>query len=155
MHERYTGGVIPKLDEAIDIQLFNTLRSMIPHEQRPVDLTLHTDERGSLFEAVKADGGGQAFLSSTKPGITRGNHFHTRKVERFLVLKGTAEIRIRRVLTDNVHTFNVDGRTPQAIDIPTLHTHNITNTGNEELQTLFWSNELYDPADPDTYYETV
>ncbi|MCS7469423.1 NAD-dependent epimerase/dehydratase family protein [Stieleria sp. ICT_E10.1] len=151
----YTGGVFPNTTCPTDTQLFNTLRSMMTPEQRAIDLTLHSDQRGGLFEALRCDGGGQVFYSTTKPGITRGNHFHTRKVERFLVVSGDAEIRLRRVLTDEVLMYRVSGERPQAIDMPTLHTHNITNVGQTELKTLFWCNEHFNADDADTFFETV
>ena len=151
LSDRYLQGVIPDLRDPLDLQLFNTLRSYVSHERRPVDLTLHSDPRGSLFEAIRCDGPGQVFLSTTVPGITRGNHFHTRKVERFLVVQGEALIRIRRIGDDAVQTFAVNGHQPQAIDIPTFHTHNITNVGSETLLTLFWAGEHFDPADSDTF----
>jgi UDP-2-acetamido-2,6-beta-L-arabino-hexul-4-ose reductase len=87
--------------------------------------------------------------------VTRGDHFHLGKIERFVVLKGTAVIRLRRLLTDEVHCFEVSGEEPVAIDIPTLHTHNITNTGDDELVTVFWANDHFDPESPDTYPEPV
>jgi len=153
--ERYKSGTMPNLDDRFALQMFNTLRSYIPHDKRPIDLQLHSDPRGSLFEAIRSDGQGQTFLSTTKPDITRGNHFHLHKVERFLVVQGKAKIRLRKVFDDEVHTFDVDGEHPQAIDIPTLHTHNITNVGDEPLMTLFWSAELFNPATPDTYFLEV
>ncbi|MGB7327954.1 MAG: NAD-dependent epimerase/dehydratase family protein [Rubripirellula sp.] len=153
--QRYSSGTVPNLDSALHLQMFNTFRSYIPHERRPIDLELHSDPRGSLFEAIRSDGQGQTFLSTTKPGITRGNHFHLHKVERFLVVQGQAKIRLRKVFDDEVYTFEVDGSRPQAIDIPTLHTHNITNVGDEPLLTLFWSAELFNPNSPDTYFLDV
>ena len=155
MSQRYTEGVVPNLDDPFRLQLFNTYRSYIPFDKRAIDLTLHSDPRGWLFEAIKSDGQGQTFLSSTVPEITRGNHFHLQKVERFLVVQGKANIRLRKLFSDEVQTFEVSGERPQAIDIPTLHTHNITNTGSETLLTLFWSAELFDPQNPDTYYLEV
>lgn len=144
-------GVVPETNEAIDLKLFNTIRSYIPYEKRAIDLTLHSDERGNLFEAARADNQGQVFLSTSHPGITRGEHFHFRKVERFLVIQGQAKIRMRRVLKDEVITYEVSGDKPQAIDIPTLHTHNITNVGDTPLLTLFWAGEHFDPDNSDTY----
>ena len=155
LHERYRAGVVPHLDGALETQLFNTLRSYIPHREVPRPIERHTDDRGGLFEAIRSDTGGQVFLSTTRPGITRGNHFHTRKVERFLVTEGRAAIRLRRVGYDDVTTFEVSGDRPVAIDIPTMHTHNITNTGSSTLTTLFWANEHFDPADADTYFLNV
>ncbi|ERP91177.1 capsular polysaccharide biosynthesis protein CapF [Alcanivorax sp. P2S70] len=155
MHASYTGHVVPDLRDSFDLQLFNTLRSFLYPAHYPCDLTLHTDNRGSLFEAVKADNGGQAFLSTTKPGITRGNHFHFGKVERFLVIRGEAIIRLRRLFSDEVTEFRVSGDAPVYIDMPTLHTHSITNVGEGELMTLFWSHEIFDPEAPDTYFLPV
>ena len=92
---------------------------------------------------------------ATAPGITRGDHFHLDKVERFVVLHGTAVIRLRRLFTDDVHEWVVRGDEPVAIDMPPLHTHNITNTGDDELLTIFWANDHFDPAAPDTFVEPV
>ena len=155
MADRYREGTVPNLDDDFELQMFNTFRSYIPHEKRPQDLTVHSDDRGWLFEAIRSDGQGQTFLSTTKPGITRGNHFHLHKVERFLVVEGKAKIRLRKIGSDDVYTFEVNGENPQAIDIPTLHTHNISNAGDGPLLTLFWSAELFDPENPDTYYVEV
>ena len=147
--------LIPDLRESIDLALFNTLRASLYPGHYPVELMLHRDDRGSLFEAVKTWNGGQTFLSTTRPGITRGNHFHFRKVERFLVVRGEAVIRIRRLFDDTVREFPVSGERPAYVDIPTLHTHNITNTGGGELLTLFWANEIFDRRVPDTVGEDV
>ncbi len=155
MYESYRQDVIPDLRNRFELQLFNTLRSFMYPTFYPKGLKLHTDNRGSLFEAVKNRNGGQAFLSTTKPGITRGNHYHFHKVERFLVVKGQANICLRRLLDDHIETFEVSGDHPVYVDMPTLHTHNITNTGDEELMTLFWSHEIFDPDTPDTYFEPV
>jgi len=151
----YAAGVLPDLRDPFDRDLFNTYRSYLSADHFPLPLTLHSDARGWLFEAVKTHHGGQTFLSSTHPGITRGNHYHTRKVERFLVVSGEAEIRLRRVLQDEVQVYRVSGKHPAVVDIPTLHTHNLTNVGEGELMTLFWTHELYNPDAPDTFFEAV
>jgi UDP-2-acetamido-2,6-beta-L-arabino-hexul-4-ose reductase len=104
---------------------------------------------------VKTRHGGQAFLSTTHPGITRGRHYHRHKVERFLVVDGEAEIRIRRLFDEEVKVFRVSGVEPCYVDMPTFHTHEITNVGDRDLLTLFWSHEVFDPAHPDTYPEPV
>lgn len=155
MAELYKQGTIPNLDDSLNIKLFNTYRSYLYPKQYPVMLKLNADHRGSLFEAVKTEHGGQAFLSSTHPGITRGDHFHFNKVERFLVIEGQAIIRLRRLFDDRIVEFIVDGREPAFVDIPTLSTHNITNIGDGELLTFFWSHEIFDPVNPDTYREPV
>lgn len=153
--KQYKSGVLPDLEDSIVLQLFNTYRSYLYPSYYPRSLVLHADARGWLFESVKTRHGGQCFLSSTSPGITRGNHFHFSKVERFLVVSGKALIRVRKLLTDQVDEFHVSGDKPQFIDIPTLHTHSIENTGDTELLTLFWAHEIFDPESPDTYPEEV
>lgn len=118
-------------------------------------MKLNIDDRGSFVETAKLSSGGQISFSTTRPGITRGNHFHTRKAERFVVIKGKARIQLRRVGTDKVISFELDGSAPSYVDMPVWHTHNITNTGGEDLYTIFWINEQYDPNDPDTFFEKV
>ena len=113
------------------------------------------DDRGMLFEAVKGGGGGQSFVSTTKHGVTRGDHFHLEKVERFLVLQGEAIIRVRKVLSDSVWEYRVSGNNPTPVDMPTLHTHSIENIGEAPLTTLFWTHAVYDPSNPDTYADKV
>lgn len=155
MATSYAAQVVPDLRDPLDVRLFNTLRSYLYPDHYPVSLTLHTDNRGALFEAVKSENGGQIFLSTTRPGVTRGNHFHTRKIERFLVASGEAEIRLRRLFSDQVNVFRVTGARPCYVDMPTFHTHSITNVGTLDLVTLFWANEIFDPKDSDTYPESV
>jgi len=152
----YETGDVPSLTTDWEIDLFNTLRSARFPARYPISLTPRTDARGSLVEVVRAHGGqGQTFVSTTKPGITRGEHFHLRKVERFVVLGGGARISLRRLFDDAVISFDVSGDEPVAIDMPTMWVHNITNTGDGELTTLFWTHELFDPDAPDTYPEPV
>ena len=104
---------------------------------------------------VKQVDAGQVFFSTTRPGITRGNHYHTRKMEKFCVVRGEAVIRLRRIGTDKVIEYKVSGDKPASIEMPIFYTHNITNIGNADLLTLFWTNEFFDPDDPDTFYEEV
>lgn len=152
-HEYYERNIFPNLDDHLSVKLFNTYRSFRSPEACKVDE--HRDSRGELFEAVKGGGGGQTFLSWTKPGVTRGEHYHRYKVERFMVLKGHAEIKIRRMFTDSVQTFSVSGESPSFIDMPTMSTHNITNMGDDDLLTLFWAHEIFDSEHPDTYQAYV
>lgn len=152
----YENGAIPDLSDPFERNLFNTFACYIDHSiYFPFKLKLNTDERGSFVETVKLHTGGQVSFSTTKPGVTRGNHFHTRKAERFVVIKGKATIRLRRIGTDKVLSFELDGRIPSYVDMPVWYTHNITNVGDEDLYTIFWINEFFDPADPDTYFEKV
>lgn len=152
----YRSGEIPPLLDRFDVSLFNTYRSHCFPEHYPIGLPRRADIRGELVEAVKVHGGGgQTFCSSTLPGVTRGEHFHLAKVERFVVLKGEAEIALRRVLHDEVVRFRVSGTDPVVVDMPTMWAHNITNVGDTELFTLFWANDLFDADRPDTYPERV
>jgi len=153
--EYYEKGKIPDLNSALKLALFNTFRCYMPEEKFPFPLKLNSDYRGIFVEVIRATVPGQSSYSTTGPGITRGNHFHTRKVERFAVIRGKARIRLRRVGTTEIIGYDLNGDVPSFVDMPVWHTHNITNTGEGELLTLFWINEPYDPSDPDTYFEPV
>jgi len=149
-------GIVPDLSDPFERNLFNTFVCYIDHSKFfPFKLRLNTDERGSFVETVKLNSGGQISFSTTKPGITRGNHFHTRKAERFAVIKGKARIQLRRIGTDRIINFELDGTEPAFVDMPVWHTHNITNIGSEDLYTIFWISEFFDAGDPDTFFETV
>lgn len=149
-------GTIPSLGTPFERDLFNTFLGYIDHSSFfPFKLKLNSDERGAFVEIIKLNSGGQVSYSTTKFGITRGNHFHIRKTERFAVLKGKARIELRRVGTSEILSFDLDGSRPSFVDMPVWYTHNITNTGLEDLYTMFWISEHYDPNNPDTFPETV
>lgn len=148
-------NIIPPLLNRFEVCLFNTFRSFIGLDHFPVRLGTKHDNRGYLFEIVKENTGGQIFFSETIPGITRGNHYHTNKIERFCVLKGRAVIRLRKIGSDIIHEYKVSGDKPSIIDIPVYYTHNITNVGEGELLTLFWTNDIFDPDNSDTFHEKV
>lgn len=149
-------GIIPNLDNEFEKNLFNTFLCYIDHKTFfPFNVSKHSDERGSFVELIKLNSGGQVSFSTTKPGITRGNHFHTRKAERFAVIKGKAKIELRKIGTEKILSFELDGEDPSFVDMPIWYTHNITNIGNEELYTIFWINEYYNEYDTDTYFEKV
>ncbi|MDA8946776.1 NAD-dependent epimerase/dehydratase family protein [Luminiphilus sp.] len=153
-HADYQANTYPELKDPFTVELFNSYRAALYPDGFPRPLKLNIDARGTLFEAVRG-GGGQTFLSKTKPGVTRGDHFHINKVERFLVVQGEALIRIRKVLSDEVWEYRVSGAAPAPVDMPTLHTHSIENVGDTELLTLFWTHDLFDPANPDTFADKV
>ena len=156
MHAGYAStGEIPDLSAPLDLALLNTLRARMFPQAYPMAITAHQDSRGRLVELVRSNGGGQSFLSTTRPGVTRGEHFHLEKVERFVVVSGTARIALRRMLTDEIIVFEVDGSQPMIVDMPTLWAHNITNIGSDTLVTAFWSSSLFDPSAPDTFPEVV
>ncbi len=148
-------GVFPDLSIAFVKDLFNTYRTYIDEDHYPFYYTKNTDERGSFVEIARTSSSGQFSYSTTVSGVTRGNHYHTRKVERFAVIKGEARIQLRKIGTEEVINYDLSGENPSFVDMPIWTTHNIINTGNEELITLFWINEPYNQEDPDTYFETV
>ena len=149
-------SIIPLLVDDFELKLFNTFRSYIDLEKHnPVKLNNNIDKRGNFVELVKLNVGGQVSFSTTMPNITRGNHFHTRKIERFIVIKGNAQIQLRRIGSNHVMNFDLDGESPSFVDMPIWYTHNIKNTGSEPLYTIFWINEFYDPDNADTYFEIV
>ena len=132
-------GEIPELKTPFDYNLFNTFRCYIDLENHyPVKFTQHKDNRGAFVELIRLGIGGQCSFSTTVSGITRGNHFHTRKID-----------------SDQVYDFYLDGTEPSYVDMPIWYTHNIKNIGNEELYTMFWINEPYNVDNPDTYFEEV
>lgn len=154
--ELYVHGEIPNIADDFDRDLFNTYRSYTFPKQSPINLARHADARGSFFEIIRSHGGpGQSSFSTTEPGITRGDHFHRRKIERFTVLQGRARISLRRLYSDEIVSFELSGDVPGAVDMPTMWSHNITNIGNELLFTSFWTNDLFDPNNPDTIAEEV
>lgn len=155
--ELYFGnGEIPVLENTFDLNLFNTFRCYFDIKNHyPVKFTQHTDPRGAFVEVIRLGIGGQCSFSTTVPGITRGNHFHTRKIERFAVIKGKALIQLRKIDTDEVLDFYLDGTEPAYVDMPIWYTHNIKNIGEEELYTIFWINEPFNPEDADTYFLEV
>lgn len=155
-HEYFVQGFIPKVSDRNIVNLFNTFRSYIDHSSYfPRALTKHKDNRGSFVETIRLSNGGQVSFSTTVPGVTRGDHYHTRKIERFTVIRGKALIQLRKIGTDDVLNFELDGETPGYVDMPIWYTHNITNIGDKDLYTQFWINEWYNPDDADTYFEKV
>jgi UDP-2-acetamido-2,6-beta-L-arabino-hexul-4-ose reductase len=135
--------------------LYATYLSYVPEAARRNQLDIKADARGSLAEFIKQDHFGQIFVSRTKPGVTRGNHYHHTKSEKFFVVEGEGLIRMRAVEGGPVQEYAVKGSEYQVIDIPPGFTHSITNVGPGEMVTLFWANQVFDPNRPDTYYLPV
>lgn len=152
----FDGAEVPVLKDKFELDLFNTYCTYMDHKTiYPRYFQLNTDPRGTFVEIIRMGIGGQCSFSTTVSGITRGNHYHTRKIERFAVIKGKALIQLRKIGTDEVLDFYLDGDRPSYVDMPIWYTHNIKNIGGEELITMFWINEPYDPTDPDTYFVEV
>jgi UDP-2-acetamido-2,6-beta-L-arabino-hexul-4-ose reductase len=146
---------LPNVGDGLEKALYSTWLTYLPTDDFSYDLELKTDPRGSLFELFKTKTSGQVFLSTTLPGITRGNHFHHSKTEKFVVIQGSGRIQFRSSLGEDVIEYDVNGARPKVVDIPPGYTHNITNTGEDTMITLFWANEVFDPNNPDTIFEKV
>jgi UDP-2-acetamido-2,6-beta-L-arabino-hexul-4-ose reductase len=147
--------LVPDTADPFIRRLLGTYTSYIPAEQLSYGLHVRTDNRGSLAELLKAPSFGQIFVSRTLPGITRGNHYHDLKIEKFCVLEGHAIIRFRSVLGGEVTEHRVSGAEYRVVDIPPGMAHSIENVGQEEMIVLFWACEVFDPARPDTYAAEV
>jgi len=149
-------GNIPDLNNPFKINLFNTFHSYIePKNFFPRKHSLIKDDRGAFSEILKSSSKGQVSFSITKPGHIRGNHFHTRKIERFSVIEGEAEINIKKIGSNKRCSFNLSGKRPCYVDMQVWYTHNIKNIGDTNLITLFWINEFYNENDSDTFFEKV
>ncbi|MCK4527535.1 NAD-dependent epimerase/dehydratase family protein [candidate division WOR-3 bacterium] len=155
---------LPDFSDAFERALYGTYLSYLNNQEFEYGLDIKTDQRGSLAEFLKSPSMGQIFVSHTKPGVTRGDHFHHTKTEKFLVLQGTAVIRFRSIQPEvrgqksegaEVIEYQVWGREFRVVDIPPGYTHSIENVGQDELVTLFWASEMFDPEKPDTYFEKV
>ena len=147
--------LVPNLDDPFTHRLFGTYTSYLPPESLGYGLEQRTDPRGTLAELLRSPHFGQMFVSRTHPGITRGNHFHDLKVEKFCVLEGDAVIRFRPVLGDEITEHRVSGTDFKVVDIPPGMTHSIENVGRSEMIVLFWASEIFDQQRPDTYFLEV
>lgn len=147
--------LVPDFGNAFTHKLYGTFLSYLEIDDFAYDLTKRSDPRGSLAEFVKSPPFGQIFVSRTYPGVTRGNHFHHLKTEKFLVLEGQAIIRFRHIEHEQIIEYPVRGEDFRVVDIPPGYTHSIENVGDGELVTLFWASEIFDPERTDTVWEEV
>lgn len=149
-------GEMPSLRNQFETNIFNTFRSYIQMDNFfPYRYNENSDHRGSFIELLRDSSGGQSSFSTSFPNVIRGNHFHTRKIERFSILRGTARIKIRNIETNKTLEYILSDDAPSFIDIPIWHTHSLENIGEKELLMYFWINEFYDSTDPDTYVLNV
>ena len=146
---------VPDMGDALTRKLYSMYLSYLPEEDFSYLLTMHEDARGSFTEFLRTPERGQVSVNISRPGITKGNHWHHSKNEKFLVVKGTGVIRFRKVGEEKVIEYPVSGEKLEVVDIPTGYTHSITNTGEEDMVTVMWANESFDPERPDTFYEEV
>lgn len=146
---------LPKMSSSLVQQLYATYLSYVPVEDLAYFPLERSDERGKLVELLKGPEFGQIFVSTTRPGVTRGNHFHHTKVEKFCVVSGEGEIGFRDLSTGTRLYVRATGDPLTIIDIPPGFVHNIRNVGASDMVVLFWASEVFDPERPDTYYEEV
>lgn len=147
--------IMPSLEYEFDRALYGTYLSYLAEDNFSYHLKKNEDNRGWLAEFIKSRSMGQIFVSKTYPGISRGNHWHHTKVEKFLVIQGEAVIRFRKIDSEEVIEYIVDGEMPEVLDIPVGYTHSITNIGENDVITLFWASEILNPDKKDTYWEDV
>lgn len=147
--------LIPNLSDQFNKALYSTYLSYLNEDDFSYYLDKKEDNRGWLVELAKSPTFGQIFISKTHPYIIRGNHYHHTKTEKFIVIQGKAKICFRKIDEDKVIEYIVSGDRPQVLDIPPGYTHSIENIGSDELITLFWANEMFNPKTPDTYYNEV
>lgn len=146
---------IPNMSDAFTKKLYATYLSYLPIDEFSYPLKMNIDERGSFTEMIRTPERGQFSVNISKPGITKGNHWHHTKNEKFLVVSGRGVIRFRKMGDDKIYEYFVSGDKLEVVDIPTGYTHNIENLGDTDMVTFMWANECFDPEKPDTYYEEV
>lgn len=147
---------VPNMKEgSLEKKLYSTYLSYLPKDKFSYPLKMNTDQRGSFTEFLKTEEYGQVSVNVSKPGITKGQHWHHSKNEKFLVVSGKGLIQFRDIYSDEIIEYYVSGDKLEVIDIPTGYTHNIINIGESDMVTIMWANEKFNPEHPDTYYEEV
>jgi UDP-2-acetamido-2,6-beta-L-arabino-hexul-4-ose reductase len=146
---------IPNMADDFTKKLYSTYLSYLPEDKFSYDLKMNKDNRGSFTEIIKTMDRGQISVNISKPGITKGNHWHHTKNEKFLVVSGEGVIRFRKINSDEIIEYPVNGAKQEVVDIPPGYTHNIENLGSTDMVTIMWANEPFDPEKPDTYYLEV
>ncbi len=146
---------VPNLSDSFTKALYSTYLSYLPEDQFSYELKMNVDHRGSFTEIIKTLDRGQVSVNISKPGITKGNHWHHTKNEKFLVVSGRGVIRFRKLNSDDVIEYHVSEDRLEVVDIPPGYTHNIENLGDKDMVTIMWANEPFDPENPDTYFLEV
>ena len=141
--------------DSFEKKLYSTYLSYLPIQSFSYPLVMHEDQRGSFTEILRSLERGQFSVNISKPGITKGNHWHNTKNEKYVVVSGTALIRFRKHGTKEIIEYKVSGEKLEVVDIPVGYTHSIANIGESDLVTFMWCNECFDPEVPDTYFEEV
>ena len=146
---------VPDMKDSFTKKLYSTYLSYLPEDQFSYCLKMNQDNRGSFTEFIKTVDRGQVSINISKPGVTKGNHWHQTKTEKFLVVSGKGVIRFRKIDSDKVIEYHVSGEKMEVLDIPPGYTHNIENLGDTDMVTIMWANEPFNPEKPDTYYLEV
>lgn len=146
---------VPNMGNPLVKKLYSTYLSYLPQDDFSYELKMNVDQRGSFTEFLKTKDFGQVSVNVSKPGITKGNHWHHTKNEKFLVVSGQGLIRFRNLGTEDIIDYHVTGDQLEVVDIPTGYTHSIVNEGDTDLVTVMWANETFDPVKPDTFYLEV
>lgn len=146
---------VPSTGDDFTKKLFATYVSYLPLDKDVTSTVKHEDERGSFTELVRTMKSGQFSISTSKPGVIRGNHYHHTKMERFIVVKGKAKITFESVIDETRKEFYVDDTDIKIVTIPVGYTHNIENIGEGEMVLIMWCNELFDEKKPDTYRKLI
>lgn len=146
---------VPDLSDPLTSKLYSTYLSFLPPNELSYDLKMNCDERGSFTEFLRTRGAGQVSVNISRPGIVKGQHWHDSKNEKFLVVKGKGLIRFRKVGEEDIFDYHVTGEKLQVVEIPTGYTHCIINEGAEDMVTVMWANEPFNPDYPDTFHEEV
>ena len=147
--------MIPDMENPFIKKLYSTYLSYLPEEKFSYPVKMNIDNRGSFTELFKSKERGQVSVNISKPGITKGNHWHNTKNEKFVVVSGKGKIKFRKIESDEVIEYNVSGDRIEVIDIPVGYTHSIENVGDTDMVTIMWANELFNQDKPDTYYLEV
>ncbi len=146
---------IPNMSNDFTKKLYSTYISYLPKNEFSYPLKMNIDHRGSFTEFIKTADRGQVSINISKPGITKGNHWHHTKNEKFSVVSGRGRIKLRKIDSGEIIEYNVSADHLEVVDIPTGYTHNIINTGDTDMVTIMWVNEAFDTEKPDTYYLEV
>jgi len=146
---------VPKLDNVFEKALYSTYLSYLPEDQFSYPLKMNIDSRGSFTEIIRTSDRGQFSVNVSKPEITKGNHWHHTKNEKFVVVSGKGLIQFRKIGSDEVLDYHVSGDKIEVVDIPVGYTHNIINEDEGDLITFMWCNECFDREHPDTFFEEV
>ena len=152
---RRTFTVKEDMSDELSRKLFATFLSYVPLNEAAIPAAMKTDERGFFAELIRSPHFGQISMSRTKPGVTRGNHWHSTKVEKFIVIEGNAIIRLRKIGSEEITEHHVSGNEIKVVDMPPGCTHSIQNIGSTDVLTIFWTGETFDPQNPDTIFESV